>query len=105
MALNKYRCPECELEFSSFKKCPIHCEVPSQKILIAPQSKFLEPSNKEKGRSQLKDQKQILMQRAKDYAQNNERDDFIQGEPDKVASKARGWLREDGTKRKKIDDL
>lgn len=116
MPLNRFECPLCGHYRESFKQDPkcnhgqeeegIPVPLSSMvKILVAPQSKFLEPSNKEKGKSQLKDQKQILMQRAKDYAQNNERDDFIQGEPDKVASKARGWLREDGTKRKKIDDL
>jgi hypothetical protein len=115
MALQKYTCPDCGISLMTFKKNPTCNHEQSEegsprpvslmvKTISLPQSKMMEPSNKEKGKSQLKDQKKILMERVKNYALANERDDFIQ-ESNSQSAKSYGWLNADGTKRKKIDDL
>ena len=113
MALNQFECPLCGYVRESFRKDP-KCNhnqdeegipiplTPMRKLIAAPQAKFLEPTNKEHGKSQLKDQKKILMERAKEHARLNDYHDLAQANSPEMA-KAQGWVREDGTVKKKLD--
>ena len=114
MPLKKYKCTYCECVRESFK-AKVMCNhnqeeegvpVPLQEmepVYTAPKSKFMEPRDKEKNRSVLKNQENLLKERAKEHARLNDYHDFVQ-EQGTNAGKRQGWLREDGTVRKKVDE-
>jgi len=72
--------------------------------LSAPNAKMLEPRNKEKGLSVLKDQNKILKSRSRNHARDVELDELITTNDEKYV-KQNQWIREDGRKRRKIDDI
>jgi hypothetical protein len=115
MPLLEYECQLCGARRQTLRKAP-KCNHNQEeegepypvsemvKVLSAPQAKFMEPKNKEKGSSTLKDQQKILMERAKHHARDNDYHDLTQGNNLEMA-KRHGWVREDGSIRKKVDDL
>ena len=72
-------------------------------LVNSPTTKFMEPIDKEAGKSQMKDQKKILLERARNHSRDVEMHDLIQMNPQEVA-KQNKWIKEDGTKRKSIDE-
>lgn len=108
MPIRTFACPTCGSEKQSFKAEVIcsdgHDATPMEKLFSAPQSKFMEASNPEKGKSKMKDLNKMLMERSKEYARLNEHDDFIQEKSNPIDAKNNGWLTKDGIRRKKIDD-
>lgn len=118
MPINRFKCDLCGFERDSMRAAPKcnhnqeeegvpHPVREMTKILAAPQAKFLEPRDevsKDRGKSVLKDQNKILKERARNHSRDVDMDDLIQSTPKEAAAGAK-WLRADGTKRKKIDDL
>jgi hypothetical protein len=64
---------------------------------------MMEPQDKERGKSQIKDQQKILKEKARGHSRDVEMTDLIEANPMDEAVK-NGWVREDGKPRKKIDD-
>jgi len=118
MPLQRYRCELCGYERDSFKKEPKcnhnqdeegmpHPLTVMKKILVAPDTKFLEPRDptaKEKGRSVEKGQNAVLKARSRNHARDVEMEDLIQTNDKKEALRNK-WIDAKGNKRKKIDDL
>ena len=107
MAVNYFKCIKCGEVIRSMKKDPSHCDSIMERILVAPQVKFEEYSDhvaKEKGKKQLKDQKKMLLERARNHSRDNDLDDLIQQNNDGIAIKNQ-WMDENGKKRRKIEDL
>ena len=115
MPLNIFRCPVCGVERESLRKHPKcnHSQeeegvpVPltdMEKLFGLPTAKFMEPINKDKAKSSMKNQQKMLMERAKNHARENDYHDLTQNNNEEMA-KRQGWLREDGTIKKKIDDV
>lgn len=73
-------------------------------VLVAPAAKMMETIDKENGKSRLKDQQKILKARSRIHARDYEADDLIQMNKDNGIERI-GFLRKDGKKRTKIDDL
>lgn len=117
MPLRIYKCTICSNVVETFKK-PLMCfhenseyswADPSEYevVLSAPQTKFMEPRDpeaKEKGKSVPKDFNRIVKERARNHSRENEMDELIATNERKVAEAAK-WLKPDGRRRKKIDDL
>jgi hypothetical protein len=74
-----------------------------QEQLALPSTKFLEAVDKDGGKSQLKDQQKILLERARAHSRDVEMHDMIQNNPQQISYQNK-WLKEDGTKRSAIDD-
>lgn len=72
--------------------------------LEAPQAKFMEPRDKAKGKSVLKDQNKLLKERSRNHSRDQELDELITMNSKDLAVKNK-WVNEDGRKRKKIDDI
>lgn len=78
-----------------------------EEVMIAPNQKFMESANPEKGISRIKDQGKILKERARNYSRDREIDDNIQinrkngldGQVNK------NLLNSKGERRRKIDDI
>lgn len=104
MALKKWKCQKCKQETETFKNAPVHCELPMQLELEAPQAKFMEPRDKAKGKSVLKDQNKLLKERSRNHSRDQELDELITMNSKDLAVKNK-WVNEDGRKRKKIDDI
>ena len=122
MALRVFRCPICQQEVRTLKAtapvclhfsgsdeaefrslgCPEPCEMEVQ--LQAPETKFMETTNPERGKSKLKNQHKILLERSRTYARDYEADELIQRNRDNGIDRS-GFLRKDGKKRGKIDDI
>jgi hypothetical protein len=110
MPFNWFRCPTCGQQKETWKKNP-RCnhgqesgfEVAMVKILVPPQTKMMEPRSKDKGVSVMKGLNEILRARAKEHSRLNDHDEFIQEKQNKLLSVSQGWLKQDGTKRKKVD--
>ena len=78
--------------------------MPSEVQITAPGTKFMEKTDKERGKSQMVGQERILRERARKHSRDVEMGDLIETNPKEVAY-ASGWLTEAGTRRKAIDDL
>ena len=107
MPLKDFKCKKCGEVKKTFKPSPEHCGQAMEKLLVAPEAKFLEPRGteaKDKGRSVLKDQNKILKERTRNWSRDNEMHDLVQKNDMKEAVKNQ-WVNADGTVRKKIDDL
>lgn len=104
MPLRDYKCSVCDETFKSFKSAPEHCNMPAGKLLSAPQSKFMEPTNKEKGYSKLRDQDKIVKARSRNHSRDHEIHDIIQGGQMEKA-RAIHWIKANGQTRGKIDDI
>jgi hypothetical protein len=90
--------------FKSKKDQPEHCpEVYCEPLLIPPQVKFMEKVDKDKNKSQLVGQQQILKERARKHSRDVDMHDLIQANPKEDAVK-NGWITDRGTKRRAIDD-
>lgn len=78
-----------------------------EEILQAPNQKFMIKANPERGISQIKDQKKMLKERARNYSRNVDLDDNIQ--INKLnglnAQVNKNLLNSKGERRKKIDDI
>ena len=114
MPLRKFRCPGCGHELESFKK-EVECGhgegydgplgyTPMEIVLSAPKTKFMETTDEEKGKSQIVGQEKILKARARKHSRDHDTQDLIEMNPRDEAIK-NGWIKEDGTKRKAIDDV
>jgi len=104
MALRHWKCRKCKTEFRSFKDTPLHCGVSSELVLKTPNAKILEPVNKYKGKSNLKDQQKILKKRSREHARDFEINDYIATSSKEQVIKNK-WINPDGQKRRKIDDI
>lgn len=82
--------------------CPNASEM--VETIQAPEAKMLETVDKENGKTRLKDQMKILKERSRIHARDYEADDLIQKNKDNGIERI-GFLKSDGTKRTKIDDL
>lgn len=108
MPIFLYECTVCKSRIrymwdDSKPRAFTHCDQTMRKVFGAPQAKFLEKKDPEKGKSVLKDQERVLKERARNFSRENELDDMIQSNTNDVA-KRQGWLTSDGKKRKKVDD-
>lgn len=114
MPLRTWKCPLCGYERRSFKRSP-ECNhnqdeegipvplVEMELVITAPQTKFMEKIDPERGKSNLVGQSAILKARARNHSRDVELDDLIQGNERQLAHQ-NGWLKDDGTRRKAIDD-
>lgn len=75
-----------------------------EELFEAPEAKMLETIDKETGKTRLKDQMKILKERSRIHARDYEADDLIQKNKENGIERI-GFLKSDGTKRTKIDDL
>jgi hypothetical protein len=78
-----------------------------EEVLAAPNQKFMEVSNPEKGTSKIRGQQKMLTERARNYSRDREIDDNIQinrvnGLGTQVS---KNLLNSKGERRRKIDDL
>jgi hypothetical protein len=111
MPLFNYECQNCGTQLETFKKDPV-CSCSGEaktmkKKLAAPPAKFMEPRGpeaKERGRSVMKNQDKILRERTRNHSRDVELGDLIQTNKPEVVQAA-GWLNDQGTKRRKIDDI
>jgi len=71
--------------------------------MVAPTVTILEKQDPYTNKSRLKDQEKILKERARNHSRDVETTDLIEKNPLDEAVK-NGWIKEDGTVRKKIDD-
>lgn len=104
MPLRWWRCPRCKEEYRTKRETPLHCDTPSESLITAPQTKFMEKTDPEKGKSALVGQQKILKERARSYSRDHELDDLIQKNP-KNDAVINNWVNKDGIQRKKVDDL
>lgn len=120
MALRIFKCPVCGNIYKTLKepKTPPACEHDTadnykgkfhkmEEVINAPGSKFMVAANKATGTSKLKDQQQVLTERARNYAREVDADDTIQinlanGLDMSVKN---NLLNEKGERRRKIDDI
>lgn len=78
-----------------------------EEVIQAPNSKFMVCANKATGKSKIKDQKKMLLERARNHSRDNDLDDNI------AVNKAAGASEQqinvnflnNGVRRKKIDDI
>lgn len=103
MPLQMFKCQTCGEQFKTKLAAPTHCDIPAELLIIAPTTKFLESTDKDKGKSALVGQQKLLLERARADSRDNAMDDLIQTNNDGIAMQSR-WLMPDGTRRKKIDD-
>lgn len=114
MPVRYYECPVCRKMVRTMKKEVPKCNhgeeaiaISMQEVLVAPELKFQEYKDhiaKEKGRPQLKNQQRILRERTRNHSRDYEMHDLIQSnDPDEA--KKNQWVNEDGSVRKKIDDM
>lgn len=64
----------------------------------------MEKTDPERGKSVMVNQMKILRERARSHSRDVEMDDLIQNNEKQVGFQ-NGWVKKDGTRRKKIDDL
>jgi hypothetical protein len=78
-----------------------------QRLITAPNQKFMEISNAERGVSKIKDSEKMLKARARNHSRDVLGDDNIQTNLGMGSKEAvsRNFLNEKGLKRKKIDDI
>ena len=111
MALNLYKCKECEKVVRTLKKAVPTCscktkDLPMKKQLAVPNSQFnefLDDISKEKGKAKPRRKKGELRERSRTWTQKNELDDFIQKNNKKEAHQ-NGWVTNTGKRRRKIND-
>ena len=104
MPIRKFKCSKCEKIKRTFKKEPQCCGEKMKVLMKAPATKMMEPIDIKRGRSDIKNQDDVLLKRAKEYARDTEMDDLIQNNSLEQAAHA-GWLNKSFKgKRKKIDD-
>lgn len=114
MPIRLFKCPACGYERRSMRAKPRcnHnqeeegtpfplCEM--EEVLTAPETKFMEPRDKERGKSILKDQEKILKERAKEHARANDYHDLVQNNNDEMGKRV-GWLNEKGRVKTKVED-
>lgn len=113
MPVRYFKCQEeeCEEVFRTFKdnpSCPKCKNKKVKKLLKAPEAKFMESVDPERGKSRMKDADKILKERARNHSRDNDLMDLVQMNDGDMAIQNK-WLVEDsdGTlrKRRKIDDL
>jgi hypothetical protein len=103
MAIRRFFCKKCKTTKRTFKNEPICCDEKMELIMTAPNTKILEPTDIKRGKSGIKNEDEILLERAKNYATDVDLDDLIQ-KNDMESAAYNGWLSTDyKTKRKKID--
>ena len=103
MPLLTFRCTKCSTLKRTFQADPVHCDVLMARVLQAPQSKMMEArGERERGKSVLKDQDRILMERSKEDSRKNDYANFAMESGPEVA-KVHGWVGSDGRVTKKID--
>lgn len=104
MPIRLWKCKKCEKTKKTFKKDPMCCGEKMKEVLGIPRSKILEPIDPEKGKSDIKNQDEVLLRRAKEYARDVDMDELIL-QSDLDTADFNGWLSKDGSrKRKKIED-
>lgn len=103
MALRHWTCKICQEATRTFTTAPVHCDVPMELQLSAPNAKMMEP-RKAGSTSVLKDQTKMLRARSREHARDFELDELIANNP-KHISKANQWVTDKGRKRTRIDDI
>lgn len=73
-------------------------------VICAPETKFMEPMDKDRGKSDIKDKTKILKERTRSYVRDNELVELTLKNNDHTAQKKQ-WIKADGSVRKKIDDI
>lgn len=78
-----------------------------EKILVAPNQKFMVAANKATGKSKLKDSEKVLKARARNHSRDYELDDNIRFNRDNGldAQVKAEFLNSKGERRKKVDDI
>lgn len=104
MPLRTFECKVCGAKLRTKFDKPLHCDVEAVSVLEAPTTKFLERVDFDKNKSQMVDQQKILKERARANSRDVDTIDLIEKNPMDEAIKNK-WVKEDGTTRKKIDDL
>ena len=104
MPLRLFECPECGIQFKTKQSHPMHCDAVAEPVMSAPDVKFMEKMDAEKGRSQMIGQQQILKERSRKHSRDVEMHDLIQNNETELSFQ-NGWLNKDGKKRTGIDDL
>lgn len=116
MPLKYYICPLCEQTRETLRprvpKCNHDQEeegepIPlteMEEIIVPPGVKMMEVVDEYRGKSRLKDQKKILLERARNHSRDVEGDDLIQRNRNNDIMKI-NQLNKDGKRRKKIDDI
>lgn len=114
MPIRLFKCPACGYERRSLREKP-RCNhnqeeegIPLRvavmgEILVAPETKFMEPRDKERGKSIMKDQEKLLKERAKEHARANDYHDLIQNNTDEMAKRV-GWVNDKGRIKTKVED-
>lgn len=103
MPLRLWECTVCGHQLQSKKDGNQHCNQVMTQVITAPLTKFMEKTDADRGKSAMIDQQKTLKERARKHSRNTDLDDLIQGNERELAVKNQ-WVREDGTKRKSIDD-
>lgn len=113
MPLRRYKCPLCGYERETLKKSIPKCNhnrdeegelTEMEEVLSAPQAKMLETVDPETGKTRLKDQMKILKERSRNHARDREADELIQLNRANGIERS-GFIRKDGKKRTKLDDI
>jgi hypothetical protein len=103
MAIQRFKCLICKKVKRTFKKDPVCCDSKMELLMSTPHTKILEPTDIKRGKSDLKNVDDILLERAKNYATDVDLDDLIQ-KNEMETSAYNGWLSSDfKTRRKKVD--
>lgn len=103
MPLRLWKCKECGEEFKTKSDSPEHCSVPSEMLITSPSTKFMEKIDSERGKSALVGQQKMLKERSRAHSRDVETDDLAQRNGFQESVR-KGWVKEDGTRRKAIDD-
>ena len=101
MPIRLYKCSTCGFEKKALR--PQECHGPMEILLVAPSTKFLEPRDKDRGKSIIKDQDKILKERAKDHVRANDYHDLTQTNNNAMAERI-GWINEKGRVKTKLED-
>lgn len=103
MPIRTFKCTTCEQSIRTLMQdIPHHCGQPMKKLLVAPSTKMMEPRDKFMGKSAMKDQDKILMERAKEDSRKNDYAEFALESGPQVAE-VQGWIGSDGRTKKKIE--
>ena len=107
MPLRVFECPICKRQFRTLKSkapnCTIHDLTETLPVLTAPESKMMETTDKNMGKSKIKGLHKILKERSRNYARDFEADDLINVNR-KNGIEFSGFLDKNGRRRNKISD-
>lgn len=105
MPLRLYRCSVCGTEFKTKMEKKAHCEAAEAiPVMTVPETKFLEKTDEEHGKSAMVGQQAILKARSRAHARDNETQDLVATNTREIAEQNK-WIDDQGRVRKKINDI